>query len=161
FDRTGTNLLYSTFLGGNGDDQVNAMAVDAFGNVGVVGMTDSINFPVLNAVQPVGNQGFFISTNGAWHVSNSGLTNGAVTLMRIDPFNPSNLYVVAAGFIYKSSDAGGHWTGMNNGLGGLPAVVGLAPDPVNAGTLYAAGFAGVSKSVDGGTNWVTSTNGLP
>jgi Immunoglobulin I-set domain/Beta-propeller repeat len=40
-----TNLLYSTFLGGVGDDVGYAVAADAGGNAYVAGFTDSTNFP--------------------------------------------------------------------------------------------------------------------
>jgi Beta-propeller repeat/Abnormal spindle-like microcephaly-assoc'd, ASPM-SPD-2-Hydin len=39
-------LLYSTYLGGNGDDQASGIAVDATGNVYVAGYTDSADFPL-------------------------------------------------------------------------------------------------------------------
>ena len=44
---TGTDLVYSTFLGGNGetDDYCNGISVDASGNVYVAGFTDSNDFP--------------------------------------------------------------------------------------------------------------------
>jgi hypothetical protein len=38
-------LLYGTYLGGSGFDQANAVAIDATGNVYVVGFTTSPNFP--------------------------------------------------------------------------------------------------------------------
>lgn len=42
----GTALLYSTYIGGAGDDAGQAIAVDASGNAYVVGHTTSTNFPV-------------------------------------------------------------------------------------------------------------------
>ena len=42
---SGTDLLYSTYLGGAGDDQGEAIVVDSFGQVVVTGVTDSENFP--------------------------------------------------------------------------------------------------------------------
>lgn len=44
-------LEYSTYLGTSAFDQINSMAVDAQGNVYVVGLTNSQNLPVLNAYQ--------------------------------------------------------------------------------------------------------------
>jgi hypothetical protein len=57
----GGTLLYSTFLGGSGDDAGNAIAVDTAGNAYVVGTTNSTTFPVLGAFQPTlrgGNDAF-------------------------------------------------------------------------------------------------------
>jgi hypothetical protein len=48
-------VLYSTFLGGSGDDAGNAIAVDATGNAYVGGTTSSLNFPVFPANLPAGN----------------------------------------------------------------------------------------------------------
>jgi hypothetical protein len=50
FDRTGTNLIYATYLGGSGDDGARGLAVDAAGNAYVAGYTDSANFPTTNAL---------------------------------------------------------------------------------------------------------------
>ncbi|HEV2654790.1 MAG TPA: SBBP repeat-containing protein, partial [Ktedonobacteraceae bacterium] len=42
---SGTGLVYSTYLGGNGDEQPRDLAVDQEGNVYVPGLTSSTNFP--------------------------------------------------------------------------------------------------------------------
>src|SRR5207249_1079864 len=44
----GSALGYSTYLGGNGTDQGNGIAVDSVGSAYVTGRTDSSNFPTLN-----------------------------------------------------------------------------------------------------------------
>jgi hypothetical protein len=48
---TGSALIYSTYLGGTGNDQANGIAVDASGDVYVTGFTSSTNFPTAHALQ--------------------------------------------------------------------------------------------------------------
>ncbi len=48
----GSQLVYSTYLGGNSADTVNAIAVDASGSAYVAGTTLSTDFPTANAFQP-------------------------------------------------------------------------------------------------------------
>ena len=45
-------VVFATYLGGNGGDSGNAIALDANGNVFITGTTSSTNFPVRNAQQP-------------------------------------------------------------------------------------------------------------
>lgn len=45
-------LVYSTYLGGSGNDRAFDLATDAEGNAYVIGRTESVNFPVRDAVQP-------------------------------------------------------------------------------------------------------------
>jgi uncharacterized protein (TIGR03437 family) len=47
----GTNLTYSSYLGGARNDVANAVAVDETGNAYIVGATNSANFPAVNAMQ--------------------------------------------------------------------------------------------------------------
>jgi hypothetical protein len=52
FNASGTALLFSTYLGGAGDDRAYGVAVDPAGNISVIGMTSSRNFPTTaSAVQ--------------------------------------------------------------------------------------------------------------
>jgi hypothetical protein len=48
-------LLYSTYLGGSGNDQPMGIAVDTAGNVYVAGYTDSIDFPLASVGNLPGN----------------------------------------------------------------------------------------------------------
>jgi hypothetical protein len=62
--------VYSTYLGGSGDEQGINIAVDQYGNAYVVGLTSSPDFPTLNAFQPM-------------HAGTAGATNAFVT--SLDP----------------------------------------------------------------------------
>jgi hypothetical protein len=169
-DSTGTNLIYCTYLGGSGDDQVNGIAVRLEdGTVAVTGFTDSPNFPLLNAVQPTGEQGLFMSANGAttWNLSNAGLASGVIYSIQVDPSNPMTVYALTANGCFKSMDGGADWTSASSGLGvvypssyGSPASQ-LAIDPLHPGTLYIGGYAGVYKTTNGAANWTLTGTGLP
>ena len=47
----GTAIVYSTYLGGSGDDQAAGVAVDGAGSAHLAGRTASTNFPTANALQ--------------------------------------------------------------------------------------------------------------
>jgi hypothetical protein len=57
FSADGSTLIYSTFLGGTNDDVGWAIAVDSAGNAYLTGVTNSTDFPTLNAVQPANGGG--------------------------------------------------------------------------------------------------------
>ncbi|OFV96568.1 MAG: hypothetical protein A3H28_15980 [Acidobacteria bacterium RIFCSPLOWO2_02_FULL_61_28] len=50
-------LTYSTYLGGGGLDEINAVAVDTAGNIYVTGETDSTNFPLSGPLQEAKGRG--------------------------------------------------------------------------------------------------------
>jgi len=64
---SGTGFIFSTYLGGAGQDEGRAVAVDAAGNVYVGGATYSSNFPTLHAFQTTsaGGQDGFLAKFGS------------------------------------------------------------------------------------------------
>ena len=55
----GTALVYSTYLGGSGDDFANGLAIDAAGEAFVTGATSSANFPTSSPLQGAYGGGFY------------------------------------------------------------------------------------------------------
>ncbi len=53
FDAEGKTLIYSTYIGGNGGDYGQDIAIDGTGNAYVVGTTNSTNFPTSNPAQAI------------------------------------------------------------------------------------------------------------
>jgi beta-propeller repeat-containing protein len=74
FDSSGS-LVYSTYLGGSGDDQGRGIAVDATGNAYVTGSAGSTNFP---------------TTAGAYQPANGGGSDSFVT--KLDPAGAALVY---------------------------------------------------------------------
>ena len=64
----GSSLVYSTYLGGIGNDSAAGVALDASGNAYVAGSTESGDFPTVNALQPTRGwapDGFLTKLNAA------------------------------------------------------------------------------------------------
>ncbi len=164
---------YSTFLGGNGSEAAQSVAVDSAGNAYVTGnayisgRVFSSDFPTTPGALRRTNGGAFRSVNGGfiWDDINTGLISGFGTAVRaivIDPINPSTIYAALHTFtstsgVYKSTDSGASWSQTGFDFN----VRALAIDPLNPSTLYvAADISGVFKSTDGGNNWSPINNGL-
>lgn len=64
----GASLLYSTYIGGTGDDEASGIAVDTAGNIYIAGVTSSTDFPVSNAFQATnagGSDAFVLKINAS------------------------------------------------------------------------------------------------
>ncbi|MHA2262572.1 MAG: DUF7948 domain-containing protein [Candidatus Thorarchaeota archaeon] len=54
-DAEGANILYSTYVGGSGEDRARTIAIDTDGNAFIAGETDSTDFPLRNPVDSTFN----------------------------------------------------------------------------------------------------------
>lgn len=91
------SLVYSTFLGGSGTDEGNAVAVDAVGQAHVVGLTGSTNFPLKNAFRSTNqiNEAFVTVLNTSGNaLVNSSFLGGA------DQDEANNITLGRGGQIY-------------------------------------------------------------
>jgi uncharacterized protein (TIGR03437 family) len=120
FSPDGGSLVYSTYLGGNGADHGNAIAVDSSGSAYVTGLTTSPNFPV---------------TSGAYQIVCSPVPNNAGASSAISNCNSSDYSV----FVTKLNATG---TGLvySTFLGGYgPWAYATAIAVDNSGRAYIAG----------------------
>jgi len=107
---------------------------------------------------------FIYSQDGIDIWTTSTTTIGRVYAMAIDENNPSTVY--ACGLdqgIWKTTNSGGNWTQINNGLSNIMAQA-IAICKNSSQVLY-AGVApgandGVYKSTDGGGSWTRVVNGI-
>ena len=67
---------------------------------------------------------------------------------------------IGGGRVYRSDDAGAHWTDCSAGLPNLP-VNAIETDSRNANRVWVAMDRGVSQSFDAGAHWADFSNGLP
>jgi len=107
FNPTGTGLIYSTYIGGSGDDGVTSIVLDASDNAYLKGNTFSTNFPTtpgaFNTVFEAGlNSMAFVTIlnpagsalNYSTYLGGTGSEyGGATTMLAIDNLTPPNIFV--------------------------------------------------------------------
>ena len=160
----GTAFNYVTYLGGSGEDFVNGLALDASGNVYLVGRTDSKDFPAVSAIEPVkignGTSLFATSDFGAtWHPFDTHVP-GAVLDISFSPSGSSAVALTESG-IYRTVNGGSSWTKqLDTGIFATgPIGFWIARSPVNPGTIYyASPFSGAFyRSTDDGVTWTSAS----
>ena len=92
----------------------------------------------------------------------AGPAGASVATLVVDPSNPSIVY---AGLfdegVYRTADAGAHWTAVNTGLTNL-VIRRLAIDPVTPSILYVVTNDGiVYRTTNAGGTWNLANGGLP
>ncbi len=177
FSANGSSRIYCTYLGGSGDDYVavnNGLAIDAAGNAIVIGVTNSLNFPVSsNAFQKTlrgGEDGFvsILSADGTALLRSTyigGSANEETSGVAVDPLGnvyfsgntQSSDYPVTANAFQQN-----HRGGAGNTDGWLTK---LSPDLSTllystylggSGTTGAFGDRGRALALDSGGNIILS-----
>ena len=104
-------LIWSTFLGGNGQDEVRAIDIDATGVVTVAGWTPSTDFP---------------TTSGAYDRTNNGGSD--IFVSRLDPSKTGTAQLVYSTFLGGSTFD--YAMALSVDVGGVVTVVGVTgPSP--------------------------------
>lgn len=83
-----------------------------------------------------------------------GPEGGEIDSFVIDPQHPGTLYAGAfAGGVFKSTDAGRHWSEMTTGMAATAIIRALAVDPQNSQNVFAGTSDGLYTSNNGGSTW--------
>jgi photosystem II stability/assembly factor-like uncharacterized protein len=176
----GSALIYSTYLGGSGDDFGTGIGVAPDGSASVSGWTVSAGFPVTNALQsfPGGKRDAVVAkldASGSSLIFSTylgGAQNDASYRLAVDPTGntyvaggtgssdfPSTPGALNKGGVFTSDAGGSTWTNTSSGI--LHTIIRtVLPDPFNAGVLYAGTPRGVFKSTDNGASWSASNTGM-
>jgi uncharacterized protein (TIGR03437 family) len=172
----GSAIVYSTYLGGDGNDTGTSIALDAAGSAYICGYTDSTNFPTTAGAPQRSKAGLVdafvakLSPAGSALVYSTLLGGNSVnqaTSIAVDAagnayvagqsdstdFLSLNLTNVRQGSsLYRSANGGTNWVAFGNGMPAVQITV-LAQDPKSPSTIYAGGRWGIYKSTDGGGTW--------
>ena len=171
----GARILYSTYLGGPGDDAANALAVDAEGNLYVGGNAGS-SFPTANAMLPSGGRGtsgfvakldasgrrlvystyldrayassvknIVAGPNGALHIA--GCTDGDLTLVNPLDATPSGAFIATLNSSGTAFDFSTFFFGCESSYPPQASKLGLALAP--SGSLWIGGAPSFGVTVIG------------
>jgi hypothetical protein len=156
-DAAGTAVLYSTYLGGSGDDAVARVTVDASGNAYLVGGTSSTNFPTTpGALQTSFRGGSFdgfvtkLNATGSALLASTYLGGGGdegVAAIALDA--TGNMFVTGAATSTNFPTTPGAFDTSGGNFLGIPDAFVTKLNASATGLVYST-YAGASFNLDGG-----------
>jgi hypothetical protein len=135
---TGSGLVFSTYLGGSGDEEIRGVAVDTDGGIVLAGTTDSADFPTAGAAQatPGGLDDVFLTKLGA----------AGSSIVRSTFLGGSS--TEAARSVALGSDGSVHVIGWTSSAD-LPTTPGVVhPNTLGSSDLFAAKLAPAGTSFE-------------
>ena len=169
---TGSNLIWSTYLGGSGDDYIRSLALDRYRQVYVSGFTCSPNFPLKASIQtfagcPGGNPQAFVTTLSSslnsiqYYSTYLGGAGSYEAEIAVDP--ALNVYVAGNAFNNVHPTPGAYSVGSAASpfniyisklsiMDDLALAVSASPTPVVQGSNLTYTMAVTSKGPDFGVN---------
>jgi hypothetical protein len=138
---TGTALIYSTYLGGNGSSSANGIAVDSHGDAYIAGVTNSTNFPV--------SPGAFQSTTHAVSGDNSAF---------VTRLSPTGCALIYSTYIGPNGATGASAIAVDSQGSAYITGQALSPDfPITAGAFQTK-LAFLTNPIGGSSAFVTKLN---
>jgi hypothetical protein len=152
-----TNLVYSTYLGGNLADIGYGIALDSSGNAYVTGKTASANFPIIN---PLTDQQVLENGSSTTYTGSSLATSATDAFVAELSFNTSTniLSLVYSTYLGVSSDTTNVGTGIAVDSSGNVYVVGYTNDssfPTTSGA-YQTNFGGEYDAFVAKLSWAST-----
>lgn len=140
---------------GTSQDSIQATATDSSGNIYVTGTTNSAQFPVKNAEQPLfGETSILRTTDLGVTWTRVGYPPGGASALAADPVTPQVIFASGPNGIFKSTDSGQTWQSVYPFTPSFSTGLPLAIDPGNHLYIAALTPAGtLIRSVDGGATW--------
>ena len=167
---TGSNLIWSTYLGGSGDDEIQGLVLDQYRQVYVSGSTTSPDFPLKSPIQFYNGKGYtwqsFVATLSPslssiqYYSTYFGLgANRGETTVAVDP--ALNVYLAGTewntvqptpGAYSSGSTATGAFISKLVIMDDLSLTLNASPSPVAHGSNLTYTMAVTSKGPDFGVN---------
>lgn len=175
----GDQVLFSTYLGGERNDSLNALALDASGNIYVAGSANSSQFPVVNAMQSQtgGNGDVFVAKYSApnYRLAYSTYLGGTGwdQAFGLTADGQGNAYVVGSTYSPAFATKNAYQTKLGGGtdafvarinaggsLGFFTYLGGTGEDEARAVAVDGAGRVWVTGAAAGGTGFPIAGNAV-